>query len=239
MLMNDEYNYALQWDNSAKYFYDNGYYDWMTERIESFHSVLEIGCGTGYSTLALVKKGYKVIAVDKNQECLDKAKSLLNGMGYTDEQVLFIKGDIARDDFRSRLENEYEFDVVACWNIGSYWNAQMIKSYIPYMVEYGLTGEQISANPESSYSELIIWNACRIAKAKNAAAHIIDRSSEDVDNKNDLYYCTLKDEFDFSSIKYNNKAANSLSNGGRVLSTNGSINAEHIIPIVFVSILLK
>ena len=72
--MNDEYNYALQWDNSAKYFYDNGYYDWMAERIDSYNSVLEIGCGTGYSTLALVRKGFKVIAVDKNQECLNKAK---------------------------------------------------------------------------------------------------------------------------------------------------------------------
>ena len=237
--MNDEYNYALQWDNSAKYFYDNGYYDWMAERIDSYNSVLEIGCGTGYSTLALVRKGFKVIAVDKNQECLNKAKSLLAKMGYTDKQVVFIKGDVAQDSFRSELVNEYDFNVVVCWNIGSYWNKQMIQSYIPYMMEYGLTGEQIKANPESSYSELIIWNVCRIAKAKGVTAHIIDRSSEEINDKNDPYYCALKDEFAFSSILYNNKAANSLSNGGRILSTNGIVNADHILPLVFVSILLE
>ncbi len=38
--------YAEQWDVSAKYFYDRGYYTWMASAIENHDIVVEIGCGT-------------------------------------------------------------------------------------------------------------------------------------------------------------------------------------------------
>lgn len=60
-----------------KIFYDKGYYTWMVDKLTAYKIVLEVGCGTGYSTLALVERGYKVIAVDKNPECFEKAKALL------------------------------------------------------------------------------------------------------------------------------------------------------------------
>ena len=64
--MNNTKNYANQWDISAQFFYEKGYYSWMAQRINKFQTVVEVGCGTGYSTLALVENGYKVIAIDKN-----------------------------------------------------------------------------------------------------------------------------------------------------------------------------
>ena len=81
--MHDELIYSEQWDVSSKYFYDKGYYTWMAEKLTPYKTILEVGCGTGYSTLALVEKGYKVIALDKNPECLEKAKKLLSQKGYT------------------------------------------------------------------------------------------------------------------------------------------------------------
>ena len=172
--MNNAQNYANQWDVSAQFFYKKGYYSWMAQRINKFQTVVEVGCGTGYSTLALVENGHKVIAIDKNRDCIAKAKQLLLNRGIAEDSVIFVEGDIAEDSFRSRITSTFEFDVVLCWNVGSYWSKEMIEYYLPYMLEYGLNRFQIVQNPESSYSELILWETCRLAKAKQVAVHIVD-----------------------------------------------------------------
>lgn len=237
--MNELINYATQWNVSAQYFYEKECYAWMADKLNGYGTVLEIGCGTGYSTLALAEKGHNIIAVDKNSDCINKAKSLFSKRGYNEEKVTFLEGDIADDIFRENLIQKYDFDVVICWNVGSYWNREMIEYYIPYMLEYGLNRQQIASNPESSYSELIIWDTCRLAKEKEVAAHIIDRGTELINEFTDQYYYALRDEFAFSNIGYDNKIADSISNGGRMLTTNGTVNVESKIDIIFISILLK
>ena len=82
--MNEAEKYVVQWDVSAQYFYEKSYYLWMSEKLNGYEMVLEIGCGTGYSTLALAEKGFKVLAVDKNANCIVKAKKLLNNRGFKD-----------------------------------------------------------------------------------------------------------------------------------------------------------
>ena len=97
--MNDELIYSEQWNVSSKYFYDKGYYAWMADKLTAYKIVLEVGCGTGYSTLALVERGYKVIAVDKNPECLEKAKALL---GWQATRTL---SDMCRDAWNWQQKN--------------------------------------------------------------------------------------------------------------------------------------
>lgn len=75
--------YAEQWDVSAKYFYDRGYYKWMASAIENHDTVVEIGCGTGYSSLSLIENGHRVIAVEKNKDCIEKVKRLLQSRNVT------------------------------------------------------------------------------------------------------------------------------------------------------------
>ena len=48
---NDKIVYADEWNVSSQYFYKNEYYNWMADNITGHKKVLEIGCGTGYSTL--------------------------------------------------------------------------------------------------------------------------------------------------------------------------------------------
>lgn len=236
--MNEEKKYAEEWDKSAKFFYDQGYYSWMTQKIEKMHTVIEVGCGTGYSTLALVENGHKVIAIDKNHDCIVRAKQLLTDKGFIENNVIFVEGDIVEDDFRNSLTSEYDYDVVLCWNVGSYWSKSMLEYYLPYIFEYGLDKDQIKKNPESSYSELIIWNTCRLAKEKQAAIHIIDRNVEIINEQNDQYYKLLKDDFSYTKIIYDDKEALSKSKGGRKLVINGVVNNEEIEDIVLVSILI-
>lgn len=73
--MDEKIEYAEQWEVSSKYFYDQNYYGWMQKKIEDYNIILEVGCGTGYSTLSLLENGHKVIALDKNSECIEKAKN--------------------------------------------------------------------------------------------------------------------------------------------------------------------
>ena len=166
-------------------------------------------------------------------------KQLLLNRGIAEDSVIFVEGDIAEDSFRSRITSTFEFDVVLCWNVGSYWSKEMIEYYLPYMLEYGLNRFQIVQNPESSYSELILWETCRLAKAKQVAVHIVDRGAETLNEQNDPYYKILKDEFGYKEIIYANQNALTISKGGRMLATNGVVNTENFLDIVFVSILMQ
>ena len=191
------------------------------------------------STLALLEKGFDVIAIEKNEECIRKAEQLVSKSGYFDSKVVFLQGDIAEETFRNNILEQYDFDIVICWNIGSYWNREMMTYYLPHMIEYGLDIQQIRSNPESSYAELIVWYACKLAKEKNVSVNIVDRCGEQLNEHNDPYYKCLKDEFSFVKIEYKNKEGKSLSKGGRVLTTNGQASFESVMDIVFVSILLN
>lgn len=237
-MKNEAEKYAVQWDVSAQYFYEKKYYSWMSEKINGYKKVLEIGCGTGYSTLALAEKGFEVLAVDKNGECIIKAKKLLSNKGIKDNQVVFIEGDIVEDSFRKMLIENYSFDIVICWNIGTYWNKEILQYYRPHMYKYGLNENQIQKNRESSYSELIIWETCRVARNKCIPVHFVDRAGEIIAEQSDSFYITLKDEFEYSKILYDNLQADSISSGGCILATNGVMNTNKIIDIIFVSVFI-
>ena len=239
--------YANQWNESSNYIYNNKLYLWMSNEIKKYNRILEIGCGTGQSTLALIEEGHKIIAVEKNQFCIEKAKSLIKSKGYIIGEkcgnlcncdVIFIDSDIMDNNFYKHIE-KLEFDIVICWNVGSYWDKEMLEYYVPYMLEYGLTIQQIQENYESSYGELIQWKSCGIAKENNVPINIVDRAIQETNYNNDDYYVSLLKEFNFSKIKYKSKKTKLISNGGRLLSVNGKICTKNIVDAFLLSITIK
>lgn len=235
---NQEEIYAEQWNLSEKYFYEKNRYHWMANKLEGYDTVLEIGCGTGYSTLALVELGHTVIAIDKNPDCIKKAKELVEKNGKSD-RVIFIEGDITDEKFRQTLNENCEFDIVVCWNVGTAWTEGMLEKYLPYLLEYGLNILQIQNNQESSYAELIIWITCNIAAKNNVPVQIIERCAEVIDSENGSYYEILGKEFGYSKISYDNLKCDSISSEGRMLITNGVVNDTAKVDLVLVSILMK
>lgn len=246
--MNELEKYALEWSCSAKFFYENNSYRHLAAQIDGYSTVLEIGCGTGHSTLALLQKGHSVIAIEKNPYCIAKAKELIHSAGYSinsevssmgPNSVCILECDITEPQFGEIWLPQLSIDIVICWNTGTYWNKEMFSNSLPQMLKYGLTVEQVQANPESSYCELIIWLACSIAKAKNSAVHVADRSAQRITKANDPYYSELKREFGFGNIKYQNLKSTALSSGGRQLVVEGKPINQKEVPIMLVSVLMK
>jgi hypothetical protein len=155
-----------------------------------------------------------------------------------DCDVIFFNYDLFNNQLINYLK-DISFDLVVCWNVGSYWDKEMIEYYLHHMIEYGLTREQVYSNKESSYAELIIWKSCKIASEKKVPIHIIDRAAEKVIKRNDTYYIALKKEFNYSKIEYDNKMVQTLSDGGRSLICNGKICTDKVITIYLNSIFIK
>ena len=168
-----------------------------------------------------------------------KAQELLSNHSISKEQVLILHGDIVEEDFRRKIINEFDFDLVICWNVGTVWSKEMMKYYLPHMLEYGLEIDQIMQAPESSYAELILWETCRLAKEKNVAVQVVDRMSQTIDDNTKKYYELLKEEFGYKKTLFNETQADSISKGGRILSTKGIPSIEKVVKIYFISVIIK
>lgn len=239
--------YAKNWFNSAEHFYENGDYIWASNLIKNYNIVLEVGCGSGHSTLALLESGHKVITIDNNKYCIDKAKDLIKNSGYAysenidefnSKDVIFVNGDISENNIIENLMN-VKFDIVICWNVGSYWSEGKLYYYKDKILNYGLTLEDIKKYPESSYSEYIQWKVCEIAYNNNSAVHIIDRDMLALDGLNDNYFIDLKKEFKYSKIKYENKVTSTKSSGGQILSLNNEICNSDTLDIYLISAIMS
>ena len=227
--------YAEKWQASSKFFMDNGYYKDMAEILKPFRTVLELGCGVGYSTLSLINDGHKVTAVEKNPECVLRAKNLLLEAGH-EADAIFLEGDIVDTAFRNSIIEGQKADVVICWNPGTQQDKDSLQYYVPFMIEYGLTIEQIIENPASSYTEMMLWHACKIAKAMCAPMHIIDRCGK-IDDNTVAYYQTLGAEIGFGNIQMGSMEAETVSDGGVPLISQGKLMNVQRMPVTFVSVL--
>lgn len=97
-ISNSRIDYKEQWKIDSTTINNRGHYDWMASFITSHNFVLEIGTGTGYSTLKLLDNGHKVIGIDENLECLIEAYELLTSQG---KNVTLI----TRENLSSELNN--------------------------------------------------------------------------------------------------------------------------------------
>lgn len=126
--------YAKEWEENSSHFEKHGYYTLPLERLGKPKTVMEIGCGSGRSTLALAKKGHRVVAVEINETAARSAHEFLSGHGITTQvthsfpdgrgdspqapQVTIVVGDVFAEDALP-ADGEWHPDAVLCWFIGA------------------------------------------------------------------------------------------------------------------------
>lgn len=208
--------YAEKWNNSANLLFDNGIYEWVTEPLEAYGKVLEIGCGTGQSTFVLVAKDHTVFAIDKNQKCIEKCKSFIEGNDFSVEEITIDQPITYRDsdvtllnmdwlDENSRLLNYLNPDVIILWNPGG-WNA-------------------CQGNLEDAENRQLqmIDAVIEFAKSKNIPLSILNRF-ENLSNAQD-FWCEIAEDGSYELVKTDHiEVDESEINGVPLLGNDGKIN---------------
>ena len=74
--------YAKLWNASSQQHFESGVYRWLAEQLRALEParILDIGCGTGHSLVAIhevLGKAVQVVAIDENLACLRRAKGVL------------------------------------------------------------------------------------------------------------------------------------------------------------------
>jgi SAM-dependent methyltransferase len=106
--------FLAYWQDEGEVLARQGDYAWMAEQLPG-RRILEIGCGPGWGTAALLARGAEVLAVDSLEEALAATRRRCPDDGL---QLLSADlGDLAGD--AKAAIAEFAPDAVACWLMGA------------------------------------------------------------------------------------------------------------------------
>lgn len=110
-------DFIAYWEVEGENYAKRGDYDWMADRVPG-RRVLEIGCGVGYGTLALVRRGLAVLAVDSLAQCLEITRRRIGEASAV--ELGFLEAEIAEpgEDARAAIA-AFAPDSVVCWLMGA------------------------------------------------------------------------------------------------------------------------
>lgn len=102
------------WENEGQAYVRRGDYDWMAGLLPG-QRVLEIGCGVGFATQALARRGLAVLSIDSLSECLDLTRQRVEGCVVT---LMLADLTALTDEQRASME-AFAPDTVVCWLMGA------------------------------------------------------------------------------------------------------------------------
>lgn len=101
------------WVDEGQQYARRGDYQWMASLI-SGTKLLEIGCGPGFSTQALIDRGFDILVAENEPACLSQMRSKSLG------KVGVLEADILALTSSQKEEIEkFEPDTVVCWLMGA------------------------------------------------------------------------------------------------------------------------
>ncbi len=105
------------WESEGEAYARRGDYDWMAAQVP-VGRVLEIGCGVGFGTVALIKRGCTVLAIDSLAECLASAQAKTAEMDGG--AVSYVQTDLqALDEVARQTIEAFAPETVVCWLMGA------------------------------------------------------------------------------------------------------------------------
>jgi SAM-dependent methyltransferase len=107
-------DYIGYWEVEGQGYVRRGDYEWMASLVPG-QRVLEIGCGVGFATEALLARGLTVLAVDTLPECLAATQARVQGKEL---QSLHAEVTALTAGQRQQIE-AFAPDTVVCWLMGA------------------------------------------------------------------------------------------------------------------------
>lgn len=181
-------DYINRWNVNAYQHYLDGDYNWAASLVKKtgVNYIIEIGCGTGYSTLALANNNIHSLSIDSIPEALDKTKSLLKtesiSVGYLDDEsksgVLLKQWDIF-EDYNELLEFSKYVELIYICNPGGCLDLKLSQSEID-ILKWGQYTDEVINQFDVFYLHKIalLLSAAKLSKDSNKKLMIIDRGEE-------------------------------------------------------------
>ena len=105
--------FLAYWEDEGATYARNGDYAWMASLVPG-KRVLEVGCGPGFGTQALVDRGFSVLAVDVLAECLALTRARVG------DAAQCLQADLmALDETANMQLAAFAPESVVCWLMGA------------------------------------------------------------------------------------------------------------------------
>lgn len=155
MIAMTQQEYIDRWKENAMQHFDDGDYEWICNQIESYSFVLEVGCGSGESTLVLVLRGHRVLSIDINPDAINSTKNLINNNDYAAEIITdsFISDDNDAWLWSVDIVNSYKdiitvvkqlpIDLILLCNPGGNLDPYIRLNEVELLLKYGFTHNEI------------------------------------------------------------------------------------------------
>lgn len=186
---NAETEYIFRWGINAKQHFDDGDYNWLCDFIYNnagdVHSIIEIGCGAGYSTLAFAQNSFDVIAVDIDPQAIEATKQLMQKR-KTQNSVSTIQGDIIHqmeafvEIFRT---SELSGDLIVLCNPGGNFVPHITIGEKKLLCQFGFDENEINqkiANGETPllHKWALIYAASMLSKQLGKKLVLVERGKQ-------------------------------------------------------------
>ena len=108
--------FLAYWQAEGESYVRSGDYEWMAGLVPG-RRVLEIGCGLGFGTAALLARGLTVLALDNLTECLAATR---DRVGTATSELTMLQADVATLDAQQKqMLLGFAPDTVVCWLMGA------------------------------------------------------------------------------------------------------------------------
>lgn len=157
-------DFIAYWEEEGAQYAQRGDYAWMTEQLTAHKKlalrVLEIGCGVGFGTQALLEGGHTVLAMDVLPACLDVTRQRNPGNALT---VSHLDLEAMTADAESAID-AFQPDAVVCWLMGA-----------PQDMTGALQGD--AGQAVAAYRERMHRKVAALSTATGATVlHLVDRT---------------------------------------------------------------
>jgi len=102
------------WEAEGLTYVRRGDYEWMASLVPG-KRVLEIGCGVGFATQALARRGLAVLSIDSLEPCLEATRLRV---AASDVTLMLAEISTLTDQQRTAIE-AFAPDTVVCWLMGA------------------------------------------------------------------------------------------------------------------------